>query len=319
MELEAVAEKAAAVRRELQKVIVGMDSVLDQTVVALLAGGHILLKVRRARPRRCSSARFRSAIRGQFHRIQFTPDLMPADIVGVNIFNPQSLVFQFAAGPVFCDLLLADEMNLRPGQDAIGPFGGDAGRASQRRSPGTSAEPGLSYVRYAEPDRIRRHLPAAGAQLDRFLFKIVAGYPEKQQEVEVLSRYQSGFDAARTATYGVEPCTSVAELAEMRAAVRQVSVAAQLLEYIVAITRGTRELPSLTLGASPRAAVMILLASKALAVLRGRNFVTPDDVRDLAVPTLRHRIVLNPEAEIEGMTADQCVARVLERIEVPRI
>ena len=123
----------------------------------------------------------------------------------------------------------------------------------------------------------------------------------------------------RVATYGVEPCTNVAELAQMRAAVRQVAVAAQLLEYIVAIIRGTRELPSLTLGASPRAAVMLLAASKALAVLRGRDYVTPDDVRDLAAPTLRHRIVLNPEAEIEGMTADQCVARVLERIEVPRI
>ena len=319
MELEAVAEKAGAIRRELCKVIVGMDTVLDQTVVALLAGGHILLEGPPGTAKTLLVRTLSMAINGQFHRIQFTPDLMPADIVGVNIFNPQTLAFQFAAGPVFCDLLLADEINRAPAKTQSALLEAmQEGQVSADRQVHPLSPVFLTFATQ-NPIEYEGTYPLPEAQLDRFLFKIVAGYPEAQQEVEVLNRYQSGFDAARVATYGVEPCTSVAELAEMRAAVRQVAVAAPLMEYIVAIIRGTRKLPSLTLGASPRAAVMLLLASKALAVLRGRNYVTPDDVRDLAAPVLRHRIVLNPEAEIEGMTADQCVARVLERIEVPRI
>jgi len=319
MELEAVAHKAEAIRRELCKVIVGMDTVLDQTVVALLAGGHILLEGPPGTAKTLLVRALSIAIRGEFHRIQFTPDLMPADIIGVNIFHPESLAFQFSAGPVFCDLLLADEINRAPAKTQSALLEAmQEGQVSVDREVHPLSPVFLTFATQ-NPIEYEGTYPLPEAQLDRFLFKIVAGYPQKPQEVEILNRYQAGFDASRSSTFGIEPCTSVAELSEVRAAVRQVTAAAQLLEYIVSIIRGTRELPSLTLGASPRAAVMLLLGSKALAVLRGRAYVTPDDVRDLAAPVLRHRIVLNPEAEIEGMTADQCVARVLERIEVPRI
>jgi MoxR-like ATPase len=244
---------------------------------------------------------------------------MPADIVGVNMFQSHTGGFQFSPGPIFCDLLLADEINRAPAKTQSALL--EAMQEQQVSVDGQEHRLSDAFTTFAtqNPVEYEGTYPLPEAQLDRFLFKTVVGYPEKQQEVEILNRYQAGFDAARTATFGIQPCTSVAELAELRAAVRRVRVEQPVLEYITSIIRGTRGLPWLMLGASPRASVMLLLAGKGLAVLQGRSYVVPDDVRDLAAPVLRHRIVLNPEAEIEGMTADQCVARVLERIEVPRL
>jgi MoxR-like ATPase len=259
------------------------------------------------------------AIEGEFHRIQFTPDLMPADIIGVNIFHPQSVAFKFSPGPIFCDLLLADEINRAPAktQSALLEAMQDAQVSVDREVHRLS--PVFSTFATQNPIEYEGTYPLPEAQLDRFLFKVLVGYPDKPQEVEILNRYQAGFDAARLSTFGIQACTTVEQLAQTREAVRQVSVAPPVLEYITSIIRGTRGLPALTLGASPRASVMLLQGSKAMAILRRRGYVTPDDVRDLAAPVLRHRIVLNPEAEIEGMTADQCIQRVVERTEVPRL
>jgi MoxR-like ATPase len=306
-------------RTEIGKAVIGQDQIVERLLVALLANGHVLLE---GMPGLAKTLLVRSLGRAmgvQFERIQFTPDLLPSDVVGTMVFQPRDGQFTTHRGPVFANLVLADEINRAPAKTQSALL--EAMQEQQVSVDGQAHRLSPVFTTFATQNPIEYEgtYPLPEAQLDRFLFKTVVGYPEKEQELAILQRYQAGFDAARLETFGIEPSTSVEELDRVRAAVRQVTVAPPVLEYMTSIIRGTRGLHWLTLGASPRASVMLLAASKGLAVLRGRSYVTPDDVKDLASPVLRHRIVLNPEAEIEGMTADQCVARVLERIEVPRL
>jgi MoxR-like ATPase len=306
------------VQTELRKVIVGQDQVLEQLLVALLSGGHVLLEGVPGLAKTLLVRSLGQVLGVQFKRIQFTPDLMPADVMGTTVFNPKELTFQVKRGPIFTNLLLADEINRTPPKTQSALL-----EAMEERTVTLDGEPHPlpePFMVFATQNPIEYEgtYPLPEAQLDRFLMKVKITYPDEAEERMILERHYQGFRAQELERAGLQTVLDAAGLTELRRAHRSVTVEAKVLDYINAIVRATREWSSLSVGASPRGAVALLVTSQSLALLRGRDFVVPDDVKEMARPVLRHRVLLRPEAEVEGVQADQVLEQILQALPVPR-
>ena len=322
------------VRAAVAASVVGQDAVIDEALVAFLARGHALLEGVPGTAKTLLVRSLATALGARFGRVQFTPDLMPSDITGVSVLRESGADgrrgFEFHPGPVFTDLLLADEINRAPAKTQAALL--EAMQERQVTVDGTGRPLGELFTVFAtqNPVEYEGTYPLPEAQLDRFLVKIRVPYPSAEAELEMLARYAAGFDAerpGRTAVPANEGGTASAPplapldaptLDALRAAADRVKVAPEVREYIAAIVRATRDDPGLTLGGSPRASVALFRAARASALLNGRDFATPDDVKDLAAAVLRHRVVVAPELEVEGRTADDVLQGVLARVKAPQ-
>jgi len=316
MEMSAAA-LAAHVRREYSKVIVGQGEALDQLLLVVLTGGHALIEGVPGLAKTLAVKCLAQIFRLQFQRVQCTPDLIPADILGGNIFQPAEGTFRLHRGPVFTDLLLVDEINRMPPRTQSALL--EAMEELQVTIDGKSYPLSRAFSVFAtqNPIEFEGTYPLPEAQLDRFLMKIRIGYPDAGQESEILARYQGGFEARELKKAGLEPVSREA-LQAAQEEIARVRVEPKLFDYIVAIVRATRDSAAASLGASPRAAVAMMTVSKALAATEGRDFLIPDDVKSAAPPILRHRVLLKPEADLEGITPDQVIAEVVAAIPVPK-
>jgi MoxR-like ATPase len=314
----AASGRALEVLNRLRGVVLGQDAVLRQMLVALLAGGHALLEGVPGTAKTLAIRSLAMALELRFGRVQFTPDLMPTDLVGVNMLDEARREFVYHPGPVFTDLLLADEINRAPAKTQAALLEAMAERQVTTDGVTRPLPPAFTVFASQNPVEYEGTYPLPEAQLDRFLLKISIGYPGEDAERAILDRYAAGFSADRAESYGVEPVMTAAELLELRRSVAAVHVEPAVRDYVTRIVRATREEPSFALGASPRAGVALFLASRAEALLSGRDFVTPDDVKTLALPVLRHRVMLTPEAEVEGMTADERISALLQTLPAPR-
>ncbi len=318
MNIEESAGAAARLLGELRKVIVGQDEAVEQMVVATLAGGHALVEGVPGTAKTLMARALAHVSGVAFRRIQFTPDLMPSDIIGVNIYNTATGTFVFRPGPIFADVILADEINRAPAKTQSALLEAMEERQATVDGVPHAMSPVFSVFATQNPVEFEGTYPLPEAQVDRFMLKILVGYPPEDQEAAILDKVEAGFDATDLATARLTAVLDGASLAALRASVRKVRAEEMVRRYVTQIVRATRVMPQVSLGASPRAAVMLMLASKARAVLDGRDFVTPDDVKAMAPPTLRHRMLLAPEFEVEGRTADDCLRELLVGIKVPR-
>lgn len=316
LNISEIKEKIDTIRNEIHKVIVGQDQIIDQILTALLANGHILLEgvpgVAKTLIAKCLS----KTINTNFSRIQFTPDLMPSDVLGTSIYDSSQAKFTFKSGPIFSNFILIDEINRSPAKTQAALF--EVMEEKQVTVDGTTYKMQHPFIVIATQNPVEQEgtyrLPEA--QLDRFLFKINVQYPNLNDEIELI-KLEHSLDKSNK-TDKISPVITAQEILKIQEITKQVIVEDNLIAYIANIVLETRENPLIYLGASPRASIAILNAAKANAVIKGRDFVTPDDIKDVVPPILNHRIIISPDKEMEGLTADRIVKQILDKIELPR-
>jgi MoxR-like ATPase len=318
MDVQEIRAVADGVREEVRKAVVGQDEVMELMLASLLVGGHILLEGVPGTAKTLITRAFAAALRLQFGRIQFTPDLMPGDVLGTNLFNFQTNSFVLTKGPIFAQLLLADEINRTPPKTQAALLQAMNERAVTIDGKDYALGEEFMVVATQNPIEQQGTYPLPEAQLDRFLFKIVIDHPNRDEEREIVRRHGHRSAMPRLEDFGLATAADAATLAKIRAAVTTLFLSQELIDYIVDVVRATREHSALEVGGSTRAANMLAASARALAALRGRDFVIPDDIKALALPVLRHRLTLSPSAEIEGLTADRVVREILDQTPAPR-
>jgi MoxR-like ATPase len=306
------------IRTEAAKVLVGQEEPFTHILIALLSGGHVLLEGVPGTAKTLMAKTLAALIQADFKRVQFTPDLMPSDVIGTQVFEMATSEFRLRQGPIFTNVLLGDEINRAPAKTQSALL--EAMEESQVTIEGQRLPlPQPFFVLATQnPVEYEGTYPLPEAQLDRFLFKVLVSYAPQEVEIEVLRRYHQGFDAHHLDKVDLQRTVTPDVLAQCQAEIRQVQVDDGILKYITDIAQASRESLDLLLGGSSRASIGLLLASKTWAAMQGRTFVVPDDVKFLVRPVYRHRIILKPEAEIEGLTPDTAMTRILARVEVPR-
>ena len=315
-DLAEFSEKVSQIKREISRVVVGQHEAIDLLLTAILADGHVLIEGVPGVAKTLLARLMSRLIDARFSRIQFTPDLMPSDVLGTTVFNMKSSEFEFHKGPVFSDLVLVDEINRSPAKTQAALF--EVMEERQVTIDGSTHRMGSIYTIIATQNPVEQEgtyrLPEA--QLDRFLFKIRMGYPSVDEEVDILKRHQD--NVKLTKLEEIKPVLSIDELLKMREKLQSVYVEESLLRYIATIIQQTRTSKAVYLGASPRAAVAMLNASKASALLNGRDFVTPEDIKFVTPSILQHRLILTAEAEMEGYTALKVAQKLIDKVEVPK-
>ncbi len=316
LDLSGLKQNLERLRSEIGKVIVGQEAMIDLLLTALLADGHVLIEGVPGVAKTLTAKLLARVISVDFARIQFTPDLMPSDVLGTSVFNMKSTDFEFKPGPIFSNIVLIDEINRAPAKTQAALF--EVMEERQVTVDGHTYPMKNPYLVLATQNPIEHEgtyrLPEA--QLDRFLFKIVVQYPNLDQEIDIIARQHNR--GSQRATEEVQPVLTAESLQAFRLLAQAVHLEKNLMNYIAQVVHETRNNPMLFLGASPRASVAILNASKAYAALQARDFVTPEDIKTIALPVLRHRIMLNPEKEMEGVSPDEVVLQIIDKIEVPR-
>lgn len=314
--LQPLQESVAQVKAEIGKVIVGQNKMIDQLLVAVLSNGHVLLEGVPGVAKTISAKLLAKTLSLDFSRIQFTPDLMPSDIIGTSVFDLSKSTFDFKKGPIFSNFILIDEINRAPAKTQAALF--EVMEERQITADGTTYILDLPFLVIATQNPIEQEgtyrLPEA--QLDRFLFKINIDYPNLAEEIHIIQKENEL--QSRDKMSAIATLLSKSHIIEFQGLVKQIRIEQNLIEYIAKIVLNTRENPFLYLGASPRASLAILNASKGFAALRGRDFVTPDDIKDAAIPVLQHRVVVTPEREMEGISSIEIVKQIIDSVEIPR-